>query len=99
MARLEMALSQLEFALESLVAMFPFLFPEPEHSGTRNMERGTWPRSTFPASMLREDWEDANHVCFSASSQEDYQESLRQGHRVAEQSQAPCKPMLLYSQL
>ena len=40
MARLEMALSQLEFALKSLVAMFPFLFPEPEHSGTRNMERG-----------------------------------------------------------
>lgn len=31
------------------------LFPEPERSlsGTRNMERGTWPRSTFPASMGR----------------------------------------------
>ena len=32
------------------------LFPERSRSrsrsGTRNMERGTWPRSTFPASML-----------------------------------------------
>ena len=64
MARLEMALSQLEFALE---------------------------RS--------EDWEDANHVCFSASSQEDHQESLRRGHRVAEQPQATCKPLLLCSTL
>jgi len=31
------------------------LFPERSRSrsGTRNMERGTWPRSTFPASMGR----------------------------------------------
>ena len=31
------------------------LFPEPErsHSVTRNMERGTWPHSTFPASMAQ----------------------------------------------
>ena len=34
------------------------LFPERSRSrsGTRNMERGTWPRSTFPASMLLITW-------------------------------------------